>query len=1106
MRHRIAPTFVFTVTALTVAVIVGNLLTNTSTASDYLLEWGVYGLLMALAVVLSIPLQAGKLSVGHAIGIMAFLSLPAEAFPLMTVAIALGSGLGALIEVTRSRQYQRSIDRLYAFTLMVGQQTLAFYVAGRTYLLLEGMLPIGAAFDTHWLQLSIFSLTYVALYLAILAIHTHFVMYVGERIMRTNSLTIFTLMLMPIPFSFVGSVVARSDTSFTLFSVTITGAALIIFGLYSLSRIQQRLRRQLSEKNIMVAMTDAMRGNLNLLELLQLTHQEVNRMLNVDTFTIALLDGRGNIGYPLIIEQNAEVAHQMDDAPPDDADLIQRVIVTNQSLILREDAPSYFENEADHTNISNWIGIPLQAHDHVLGALIVQTHDGRHFRREDVDLLQTMTNTAAIAIDNALLYRQQVQRAERLAKLNMITTTLNHSLSYTEVIETVVTSAPLIADASAAVLYELNADVGFMMVEQHGFDHPGHIPPLLTSPQNSSERDAVTITSQGAAPPELRAKLEANHLQAMIELRLWMRNQHKGVLALYFDEPQLFAYEQIDLLQAYATQVAQALHNATTFAQTDHALEMRVKQLSILAELGQMLTASFKDTNRVYETILNYVVTVTRAPHGAIIMHNETDMLHVPAQFNYPDDFFSSVAILREGMVGQVMQEGAVIQCDDTHEEEDCAPLLPTTRSLLLVPIWRADACVGLIVLESEEVGAFSQDDSGFLQQVAHQGIIAIENTQLFQRVRQARDNMAVILNAMEEGILLLGADGSVIQANPRIDLVGLDSYYLVQQPITASVSEDDGHVLDRLGFKSRREIENLLSRLNDPAIWHKYESSSYTIDIDDSTRHIQRQIIPVRNDQRRVVAALLVYYNKTEEYELVRARQMFSRMIVHDLRSPLTAVKASFRLFQELIPEDSQHRPILERAIDASERAIRTVMMRVDSLLDIAKMESGTMDLETEIAHLPDLIDKIQTQLGPLATELNIAIETDYMDDLPLLNIDSEKTERILMNLMDNALKHSPENATVTIRAVEAKNGQLQVDIMDEGPGVPDSYKEKLFDQFVQIEGQHGKRRGVGLGLTFCRLAVQAQGGRIWISDNPAGGSIFSITLPTAQIVEPID
>ena len=103
MRHRIAPTFVFTVTALTVAVIVGNLLTNTSTASDYLLEWGVYGLLMALAVVLSIPLQAGKLSVGHAIGIMAFLSLPAEAFPLMTVAIALGSGLGALIEVTRSR-------------------------------------------------------------------------------------------------------------------------------------------------------------------------------------------------------------------------------------------------------------------------------------------------------------------------------------------------------------------------------------------------------------------------------------------------------------------------------------------------------------------------------------------------------------------------------------------------------------------------------------------------------------------------------------------------------------------------------------------------------------------------------------------------------------------------------------------------------------------------------------------------------------------------------------------------------------------------------------------------------------------------------------------
>ncbi|MCA9884676.1 MAG: GAF domain-containing protein [Anaerolineae bacterium] len=1107
MKHRIALITVFTMAALTLVVIVGNSLSITVAAADYLLEWVVYGLLMALAVALSIPLHNGKLSVGHAIGIMAFLSTPANAFPIMTVAIASGSGLGALIEVVRSRQYQQPIDRLYALILLVAQQTLSFYVAGRAYLLLDGQLPIGADFERHGLQMAIFALLYVAIYLATLAIQTHFVIYVGERVMRTNGLTIVTLILMPIPFSFVGSVVARSQTSLMLFTVTIVGAALIIFGLYSLSLIQQKLRRQLSEKNIMVAMTDAMRGNLNLNELLELTHQEVSRMLHIKDFTVALLDELGNIGYPLIVKNDVEIPRQMDDPLPHDAGLIQRVIATNQALVLQDHLEAYLDDNGNSrsTNLSGWLGIPLQAHDHVLGALVVQSHTGRRFRREDIDLLQTMTNTAAIAIDNALLYRQQVHRAERLAKLNMITTTLTHSLSYTEVIETVVTSAPLIADAAAVALYQLSPEVGFMLVEQRELD-PLTVPPLQTKPHHPTVREAITVTSPGAATPDLRRKLEASNLQSLIELPLWMRDQQIGVLALYFEEPQLFAYEQLDLLQAYATQVTQALHNATTFTQTDHALEMRVQQLSILAELGQMLTASFKNADRVFETILNYVITVTRAPHGAIIMQNDNGMLYVPAQYGYPQDLFSSVAILREGMVGQVIQEGIVVQCDDTHEVEDCAPLLPTTRSILLVPIWRADVCVGLIVLESEEVGCFSQDDSGFLQQVAHQGIIAIENTQLFERVRQARDNMAVILNAMEEGILLLGADGTVIQANPRIDLLGLESHYLVQQPITASISEGDGNVLTRLGFTSRREIENLLGRLNDPAIWQKYDSHGYTLELDDGVKHIQRQVIPVRNDQRRVVAALLVYYNKTEEYELVRARQMFSRMIVHDLRSPLTAVTASLRLFQELIPEESKHRHILERAVDASERAIRTVLLRVDSLLDIAKMESGTLDLEPEIAHLPDLVDKVRTQLAPLATELNITIKTEYMDELPLLLIDGEKTERIIMNLMDNALKHSPENATIILRATQSYDKQLQVDIIDQGPGVPDNYKDRLFDQFVQIEGQHGKRRGVGLGLTFCKLAVQAQGGRIWISDNPDGGGIFSFTLPVAQISEPID
>jgi len=118
-----------------------------------------------------------------------------------------------------------------------------------------------------------------------------------------------------------------------------------------------------------------------------------------------------------------------------------------------------------------------------------------------------------------------------------------------------------------------------------------------------------------------------------------------------------------------------------------------------------------------------------------------------------------------------------------------------------------------------------------------------------------------------------------------------------------------------------------------------------------------------------------------------------------------------------------------------------------------------------------------------------------------PLLNIDSDKVERVIQNLVDNALKFCPSNGSVTIRASAPEARFVRVEVVDTGPGVPDEYKAKLFERFVQVQGRRGARRGIGLGLTFCRMVVDAHGGRIWIEDNPGGGSIFAFTLPVADM-----
>jgi signal transduction histidine kinase len=224
--------------------------------------------------------------------------------------------------------------------------------------------------------------------------------------------------------------------------------------------------------------------------------------------------------------------------------------------------------------------------------------------------------------------------------------------------------------------------------------------------------------------------------------------------------------------------------------------------------------------------------------------------------------------------------------------------------------------------------------------------------------------------------------------------------------------------------------------------------------------------------------------------------------MIIHDLRSPLTAVTTSLKLMTEIVPKDSDIRPLVETTADASRRAIRKILSRVDSLLDISRMESGFINLDTKPTELATLVDSVCIELSPLAHELNITIQTEIPDDLPLLAIDSDKVERVLLNLLDNALKFAPMGSVVTIRSSlnSDKPGFSRTDVIDGGPGVPDEYKTRLFDRFVQVQGRSGKRRGSGLGLTFCRLVAEGHGGRIWIEDNPGGGSVFSLTLPVIK------
>jgi signal transduction histidine kinase len=235
----------------------------------------------------------------------------------------------------------------------------------------------------------------------------------------------------------------------------------------------------------------------------------------------------------------------------------------------------------------------------------------------------------------------------------------------------------------------------------------------------------------------------------------------------------------------------------------------------------------------------------------------------------------------------------------------------------------------------------------------------------------------------------------------------------------------------------------------------------------------------------------------QTEKQQLIniqRVRQETSDLIIHDLRNPLNTIYLTLCMLElTLSPEIvNQNRQPIEIAKSAAERMKRLV----NSLLDISRLESGEAPLHLCSTNLASLIQDMLRQLAFSAEIAQVQLITDIPDSLPTLNIDEDKIGRVIANLIDNALKFTPPQGTITI-AVRATADELIISITDTGPGIPPEDRERIFERFAQSQ-QEKPQRGFGLGLTFCQLAVQAHNGKIWVEAGENGlGSRFIFTLP---------
>jgi len=220
--------------------------------------------------------------------------------------------------------------------------------------------------------------------------------------------------------------------------------------------------------------------------------------------------------------------------------------------------------------------------------------------------------------------------------------------------------------------------------------------------------------------------------------------------------------------------------------------------------------------------------------------------------------------------------------------------------------------------------------------------------------------------------------------------------------------------------------------------------------------------------------------------------------MLIHDLQGPLAAVISSLEILHDDYQVDSGTPGELVRIGLGSGRKL---LGRIESLLRIRQLEEKQVPLDLRTVPLHQVVQPVVQEYRPTATAANIALEVNLVAGLPPVVVDEEIVGRLFGNLLDNALKYTPAGGRIEIRASleSGTNGPYTLcAVADSGPGIAAESQEAIFEKFYRgTKPEPGRRGGTGIGLTYCRLAVEAHGGRIWVESQMGQGSTFYFTLP---------
>jgi PAS domain S-box-containing protein len=741
--------------------------------------------------------------------------------------------------------------------------------------------------------------------------------------------------------------------------------------------------------------------------------------------------------------------------------------------------------------ISAYGEFPLITPDGRIGFLGVYFEAPHNFTTEEIELLQTFASQAALAVANARLYAHTdmalSRRAHQLSILESVGRELAAAINSDRLFEMILNYALEFTNSPWGELSLYNLQNRTLEVKAaRGYPETRL---LFSAKDGLAGRAAVTrhvinIGEVRGEPEYLDRTGDKAHSKLCVPLM--HEGRVLGVLALESDRVNAYNSNDEAFISQLATQAAVAVVNAELYSET----QRRLREQSILYLVTTHLVGT-QPIDMVLQTLARSMeAAIQQKSSIGIYLWEDTEKRYVShyigqSEINVdcqlPETIYSAgLENLQSALVKTAPLHLTSRKGQDLVKCRDC--------QALLFPMIAGQQRLGMALIHIPKDQVVHDEELQLLRTIVAQVSLSLQNALLLADVRHGRDRMAAVLNSVGEGILMMDTAGRVMLANEFIlTLTGLPRNAITNERLCDLPEE----ALKALGY-SLEEAQSLTTDV----VNHK---SKKTIQGNQAglEKILERSTAPVMGQADQPIGWMIILRDVTEEHQLDQAREMITSTLIHDLRSPVGAVLSALEIVNSALPSDRQE--MVDQGLRVARNGATRVLGLVDSLLDIARMEAGKMDLLLNPLDLSALIANTIADLEPQASEYKINLKVDIPNDLPKVFADQSKICRVLNNLLDNALKFTPGEGDILVSAEVKSKDEVLVKVCDNGPGVPAEYQEKIFERFTTVPGQRTRRRGSGLGLAFCKMAVEAHGGHIWIEAraDKRSGSVFAFTLP---------